>query len=46
MLDEKPETVIHGIIAPGHVSAVIGSNGWRSLPRNTRCQQLLQALNL
>jgi hydrogenase expression/formation protein HypD len=32
LLDEKPEAVIHGVIAPGHVSAVIGSNAWLFLP--------------
>ncbi|ABN69284.1 hydrogenase formation HypD protein [Staphylothermus marinus F1] len=32
LLEEKPEAVIHGVIAPGHVSAVIGSNSWKFLP--------------
>lgn len=34
LLEEKPEAVIHGVIAPGHVSAVIGSNSWRFLPED------------
>ncbi len=33
LLDEKPEATLHGIIAPGHVSAVIGSQPWIFLPR-------------
>ncbi len=32
LLDEKPEAILHGIIAPGHVSAVIGSYPWIFLP--------------
>ncbi|OYT39280.1 MAG: hydrogenase formation protein HypD [Desulfurococcales archaeon ex4484_58] len=34
LLDEKPEARLDGIIAPGHVSAVIGSNAWSFLPRD------------
>ena len=33
LLEEKPEAVLHGVIAPGHVSAVIGSYSWIFLPR-------------
>ncbi|MET1160140.1 MAG: hydrogenase formation protein HypD [Thermoprotei archaeon] len=33
LLDEKPEAVLHGVIAPGHVSSVIGAYSWIFLPR-------------
>ncbi len=32
LLDNVPNAKLDGIIAPGHVSAVIGSNAWRFLP--------------
>lgn len=28
LLQDKPERILHGIIAPGHVSAIIGSLSW------------------
>lgn len=32
LLENVKDVVLHGVIAPGHVSAVIGSNAWRFLP--------------
>jgi len=32
LLNNHPEVEIDGIIAPGHVSAIIGSESWRFLP--------------
>lgn len=33
LLREKPEAKLHGVIAPGHVSAVIGYYSWIFLPK-------------
>ncbi len=34
LLDNVKEVVIHGVIAPGHVSTIIGSNAWMFIPRD------------
>jgi len=33
LLEEKPEAELHGVIAPGHVSTVIGAYSWIFLPK-------------
>jgi len=33
LIENHPETKLDGIIAPGHVSAIVGSKAWEFLPR-------------
>ena len=34
LIEKVPDIDIHGIIAPGHVSSIIGSNAWNFIPKN------------
>mgnify|MGYP000129571991 CR=1 FL=1 len=34
LVENVPDIDIHGIIAPGHVSSIIGSDAWNFIPKN------------